>query len=195
MKLLYQILYRYSTAPWDIGPRADLVELVESGRFKPSRVIDLGCGTGSNCIYLAQNGFQVTGIDFAPAAIELAKKRADQTGVSADFMVDDLTNLKQVSGSYDLLLDYGTFDDLRPKQRELYIQNILQLTHPGSNLLLYAHEWTPKWWERPIYSLGALYLGEANTRFSPYFQVEEISRTKDRPGFPRGFAVYLMTRL
>jgi hypothetical protein len=50
MKLFYETLYRHFRAPWDIGPRRELVTLVEGGRLRPGRAIDLGSGTASNCI-------------------------------------------------------------------------------------------------------------------------------------------------
>ncbi|MGC9348246.1 MAG: class I SAM-dependent methyltransferase [Anaerolineae bacterium] len=193
-KVFYQMLYRYASVPWDTGARSELVALVESGRIRPGRAIDLGSGTASNCIYLAQHGFDVTGVDFAPAAIEKGQALADEVGVSVGFIVDDLTDLKHVYGTFDLLVDYGTFDDLRPQQRDLYMRNVLPLTRPGSLFLLYAHEWAPRWWERPFYSSAALELGEAEARFSPYFRIEEIARESELDGFPRGYAVYLMTR-
>lgn len=194
MRLFYEVLYRYFHAPWDIGPRAELVALVETGRLKPCRAIDLGSGTASNCIYLAQHGFDVTGVDFAPAAIEKGRSLAKAAGVSVHFIVDDLTDLKHVTGVFDLLIDYGTIDDLRPRQRELYLRNVLPLTHPGSLFLLYCFEWKPRWWERSFYSTMALALGEAGLRFSPCFQIEEIARKEEDRGLPRGYAVYLMTR-
>ena len=78
MKWLYELMYRYPfiSIPWDVGPREELVSLVESGRVKPCRAIDLGSGTASNVIYLAQHGFEVTGVDYSPAAIEMGRLRA-----------------------------------------------------------------------------------------------------------------------
>jgi len=57
VKAFYDFLYRHARAPWDLGPRRELVEVVESGRIRPCRAIDLGCGTASNAIFLAQHGF------------------------------------------------------------------------------------------------------------------------------------------
>src|SRR4030067_150616 len=125
-------MYSRFRAPWDIGPRRELVELVESGRLRPCQAIDLGSGTASNCVFLAQRGFDVTGVDYAAAAIELGRKRAAQAGVQVNFIQDDLTNLRHVNGTFDLLVDYGTLDDLRPPQRDRYMQNVLPLTRPGS---------------------------------------------------------------
>ena len=55
-KRLYDWMYRNNRVPWDIGLRKELVEVVESGRIQPCRAIVLGCGTGSNAIFLAQRG-------------------------------------------------------------------------------------------------------------------------------------------
>ena len=49
--------------PWDAGPRQALVNLVESGRLKPGRLIELGSGAARNAIYFAKKGFEVTGVD------------------------------------------------------------------------------------------------------------------------------------
>jgi len=52
------LAYRFFRMPWEIGPRAELVELVDAGRLRPGRAIDLGCGTGANAVFLAQRGFE-----------------------------------------------------------------------------------------------------------------------------------------
>ncbi len=54
----YNLAYRFFRMPWEIGPRAELVELVDAGRLRPGRAIDLGCGTGANAVFLAQRGFE-----------------------------------------------------------------------------------------------------------------------------------------
>ena len=194
MKWFYEILYGRFRAPWDIGPRKELVELVESGRLRPCKAIDLGSGTASNCVFLAQRGFELTGIDFAAAAVELGRRRATEAGVHVNFIQDDLTNLRHVSGTFDLLVDYGTLDDLKPSQRERYMQNVLPLTHPGSHFLLYCFEWEPRWWERLFFSNMAMLPGEAERRFGPHFEIERIAGKIDYSKWPSGYAVYLMTR-
>jgi cyclopropane fatty-acyl-phospholipid synthase-like methyltransferase len=194
MKWFYEVLYGRLRAPWDIGPRKELVELVESGCLKPGTAIDLGSGTASNCVFLAQHGFEVTGVDFAQAAIDLGNRRAADATVSVNFIRDDLTNLQNVRGTFDLLIDYGTLDDLKPSQRERYLQNVLPLTHAGSRFLLFCFEWKPRWYERPYFSSVALLPGEAERRFAPHFDIERYAGENGSSGFPRGWAVYLMTR-
>ena len=199
MKIFYETLYRFFRAPWDIGPRRELVELVESGRIPPGRAIDLGSGTASNAIFLAQHGFEVVGVDFAQAAVEKGRRMAAQAGVKVDFLVDDLTDLRQVRGTFDLLVDYGTLDDLAGPDRDRYMRSVLPLARAGSLFLLYCFEWTPRWWERLLLRLrflGAMALepGEAERRFSRWFEVEKIAREVDYRRWPPGYAVYLMTR-
>ncbi len=195
MKSFYEILYRYFQAPWDIGPRDELVRLVESCSIQPGRAIDLGCGTGANAIFLAQHGFEVTGLDFSKAAIEKARQKANAAGAQIRFVVDDLTNLRQVSGKFDFLLDYGVLDDLSLRQRELYVHNMLPLTHPGSQYLLWGFEYPMRWWEKfvPFYD-RPFEAGEIAERFGKYFDVVKIGGKIDWSSWPPGFAAYLMTR-
>ncbi len=195
MKLFYEITYRYFRAPWDIGVRAELVSLVEAGRIEPCRALDLGCGAGASAIYLAQHGFDVTGVDYAQAAIEKARSRARDAGVQVEFIVDDLTNLRHVPDTFDFLLDYGTLDDLRPHQREMYIRNMLPLTHAGSHYLLWGFEYPIRWWEKfvPFYDTP-FYSGEIEQRFGQHFEIERIAGKVDYSKWPPGYAAYLMTR-
>lgn len=195
MKLFYEVIYRYFRAPWDIGAREELVALVDSGRLKPCRTIDLGCGAGANAIYLAQKGFEVTGVDYSKAALEKAQVRAEEASVQVDFILDDLTDLRHVSGTFDFLLDYGVLDDLRLHQRKPYVQSMLPLTHAGSLYLLWGFEYPQRWWERflPFYDIP-FYSGEVEQRFGTYFEIEKIAGSLDWSRFPPGYAAYLMTR-
>lgn len=195
MKLFYDVVYRYFRAPWDIGAREELVALVEGGRVMPCRAIDLGCGAGANAIYLAQNGFEVVGVDYSQAALEKASARAEDAGVQIDFVLDDLTDLRHVSGTFDFLLDYGVLDDLRMAQREPYLRNMLPLTQVGSRYLLWGFEYRLRWWERflPFWDLP-FHEGEIERRFGPYFEIERIASHLDWSRFPPGYAAYLMTR-
>ncbi|MDT8307818.1 MAG: class I SAM-dependent methyltransferase [Anaerolineae bacterium] len=194
MKWFYEILYRHFHAPYDVGPRQELVELVESGCLQPCKAIDLGSGTASNCVFLAQHGFEVTGVDFAAAAIELGRRRAAEADVTVNLVEDNLTDLRHVTGTFDLLVDYGTLDDLRPKHRDLYMQNVLPLTHPGSRFLLYCFEWQPRWWERTLSIAMACQPGEIPHRFGPHFEIERYAAGITDSWLMPGWAVYLMTR-
>jgi SAM-dependent methyltransferase len=199
MKIFYDTWYRFGTPPWVGQARPELVELVESGVLQPGRAIDLGCGEGDNAIFLAQHGFQVTAVDFSPAAIAKAKAKARDAGVEVDFLIDDLTKLAKVSGRFDLLVDYSTFDDLNAKDRAAYIGHVTSLTKPGTKFLLWCFEWELKGWERVVSAIlpfGNLTLrpGEVERCFASTFEIEQIGGESDLPKWPRGWAAYLLTR-
>ena len=79
--------YRNGTPAWDIGRAQPVVErLAEEGAFTGS-LIDLGCGTGENALYLAARGLKVTGVDAAPTAIARAREKAAARGLTATFLV------------------------------------------------------------------------------------------------------------
>jgi cyclopropane fatty-acyl-phospholipid synthase-like methyltransferase len=199
MKLFYDLWYRFGTPPWVGQARSELVELVETGDLLPGRAIDLGCGEGDNAIFLAQHGFQVTGVDFSPAAIAKAKAKAQEAGAGVDFRVDDLTQLATVTGDFDLLVDYGTFDDLSTRDRAAYIDQVAALTKPGARFLLWCFEWELKTWERvatAILPFGniALRPGEVGSWFASTFEIKQVAGEAGLPRWPRGWAAYLLTR-
>jgi cyclopropane fatty-acyl-phospholipid synthase-like methyltransferase len=200
MKWLYELMYGSSfiPIPYDIGPRAELVSLVENGGLKPCRAIDLGSGTASNVIYLAQHGFEVTGVDFSTAAIKMGRDRAREAGVEVTFIEDDLTDLQHVDGTFDLLVDYGTLDDLKPSHRDLYVENVLPLTHPGTLFLLYCFEWEIRWWERLFGAfLGSMAVepGEVDRRFGDHFTIETVASKITGSSFMPFMITYLLTRV
>jgi cyclopropane fatty-acyl-phospholipid synthase-like methyltransferase len=189
-------------APWDEAPRKALAKLVESGRLKPGRALELGSGAARNAIYLAKHGFEVTGVEVNAALVALARRKAMAARVIAHFIVDDLTDLKKVNGPFDVLVDYSTLDDMEPEQRDRYVQNVLPLTHPGSQFVLYCLEWTLSWWERLTlrflsrFGYGQLTLepGEVKRRFGEHFHIHKVAGETQEHHYPRGYAVYLMTR-
>jgi cyclopropane fatty-acyl-phospholipid synthase-like methyltransferase len=199
MKTMYNAWYKYGTPPWVGSARSELVRLVEGGQLKPGRAVDLGCGEGDNAIFLARHGFDVTGVDFAPAAIAKAKAKAQRAGAAVEFLVDDLTNLRQLRGRFDVLVDYGTFDDLTAPQRSAYLRNVSPLARPGAKFLMWNFEWEPRTWEKRVWNLipfGNLTLrpGYIEETFAPMFDVEKIAGESGLKGWPRGWAAYLMTR-
>jgi cyclopropane fatty-acyl-phospholipid synthase-like methyltransferase len=194
--------YREYRTPWDEGPRKAFHNLVESGRLKPGKAVELGSGNALNAIFLAKHGFDVTAIDRNAATIELARKRAMVARVVVTFIKDDLTDLKKVDGHFDVLVDYSTLDDLTPEERDCYVKNVLSLTHAGSQFVLYCLEWTLSWWEKLTLRLlsrigiGQLTLepGEVEQRFGEHFYINQIASETKEYDYPRGYAVYLMTR-
>ena len=125
--------------PWDTGvPPPELERFVAS--HPPGRALDLGCGTGTNAVYLASHGWSSVGVDFAPRAIAKAKRRAKATGMArwCAFHVGDVTRLSFVEGPFDLALDVGCLHSLPAGQRAAYAAGLTRLVRSGGSFLVYA---------------------------------------------------------
>jgi len=136
-------LWYYFNPPWDSGiSPPELLDFIEthpstgSGQV-PRKAIDIGCGTGTNVITLAQAGWQVTGVDFASRAIRIAKRKARKAGIGAELHVRDATNLKGISGPFDLALDMGCFHSLGAKKAD-YLSELERVLAPGGHWLMYG---------------------------------------------------------
>ncbi len=118
--------------PWELGkPRQALVELIESGRVKPGKALDICCGAGTNTVYLAQKGFSVTGIDISPTTVEIAREKAERAGVKIRFLVENFLNLPFKDGEFDLVFDMGCFHHVHPQDRLTYIKGVHRVLRRG----------------------------------------------------------------
>jgi cyclopropane fatty-acyl-phospholipid synthase-like methyltransferase len=134
-KLLFHIWY-FNDPPWDTNQTPpELVDFIQTK--SPGRALDLGCGTGTNVITLVKNGWQATGVDFIPKAIRAAKRKAHKAGVTADFHIDDVSQLKNIHGQFDLILDIGCYHSLNPGSMINYQKRINELLKPGGVYLIY----------------------------------------------------------
>ena len=138
-RLFFTFTYWFTRPRWDtnITP-PELVELIDLQKLKPGRALDLGCGTGTNVIYLAQHGWQATGVDFVGKAIGTAKRKAKASGVAADFFQGDVTRLEFIKPPFDLVLDIGCFHSLPADRRPAYVAGLRRLLRPGGLFLSYA---------------------------------------------------------
>lgn len=125
-------------APWDIGrPSHELVQAVEQDVIKPCRAVVLGCGTGTNAIYLAQHGFEVTGIDVAPTALSRAREKARKAGVEVRWRLADVTAPPALE-PFDFVYDRGCYHGVRRNNAAGYVQALRGLARPGGYVLVLA---------------------------------------------------------
>jgi ubiquinone/menaquinone biosynthesis C-methylase UbiE len=130
LRFLWMYLRR---PPWDSGiTPPELFEFIAA--HPAGRAIDLGCGTGTNVLTLAQHGWQVAGVDFIPKAIRIAKRKTKN--VKVDLRVGDVTHLDGIRGPFDLALDIGCFHGLQNKSK--YLDELDRLLAPGGHWLVYG---------------------------------------------------------
>ncbi len=106
---------------------------------KPGRALDIGCGAGTDSVFLARQGWQVTALDFMPKALEYTGQRARAAGVEVNPVEADITEW-QVPGEYDLVLDHGLLHNMDPVRHPAYRERVLKaLAKDGDFALLHWH--------------------------------------------------------
>jgi len=124
--------------PWDTGMSPpELQSFLE--KHPPGRALDLGCGTGTNLVRLAQAGWQVTGVDFVGKAVKLAQEKLHRLGLEGEVICGDVLDLHPLHPPYDLVLDIGCYHGLDQTSREVYRRNLSFLLAQTGTFLLYAH--------------------------------------------------------
>jgi SAM-dependent methyltransferase len=181
--------------PWATSDPFPLVRrAVETGWFKPpGPILDVGCGLGSNVLWLATHGFRATGIDVAPGAIAAADARRTGGAKRADFRVDDMLASSLPDRHYRGAVDIGCFQTLPPHRRRDYATGLARVLRPGATFLVtwVAREETGAW--GPPHRLSVL---DVVVPFEPLFViggVEYRERTTPLSARPRASARPLAT--
>lgn len=117
-------------------PRPILVEFVEKGLIKKGKALDLCWGAGTNTVYLAEKGFEVTAIDISPRAIEYTEKKAKQANVKIKLMVQNFVNLPFGGEEFDFVFDIGCFHHVEVEDRTKFIKRVHRVLKRGGNYLL-----------------------------------------------------------
>ncbi|MDQ1647581.1 MAG: hypothetical protein QOJ50_3765, partial [Cryptosporangiaceae bacterium] len=139
----YAVLYRLGITPWERYGQAAaasigaLLDREEAERTLPlGRAIDLGCGRGQYTPELARRGWEATGVDYVPAAIDAAKSKG-VPGVT--YVTGDVTDLVPAGlGTFDFFFDVGCFQGLSAEQRLAMGRGVSALANPGATLLMLA---------------------------------------------------------
>ena len=192
----FESMYRDGKPPWDSGiVPPEVVALVEGDSpLAPGRALDVGCGPGTSSIYLAQHGWQVTGVDFIPAAIRQAKQRARQADLGdagLRFLQADVTDVGFLPDhpTVSLWLDVGCLHSLDPSARGAYAAHAKRLVAPQGTLLLYGWGYVDvdgRWhgYEEP----------EIRALFTPAFEVLQVDWGEEATATGRPSAWYRLRR-
>jgi SAM-dependent methyltransferase len=123
--------------PWNNEtPPEVLVDVVTSGKVRPCKAIDIGCGAGNYAIYLSSQGFEMTGVDGSPTAIKIAAENAQKQGARCRFIVADvLGDLHEVTEKFDFAYDWELLHHIFPEDREIYVKNVHKILKPGAPYL------------------------------------------------------------
>lgn len=129
--------YRCARPPWETGrPSTEVQRAVAAHPVRPCRAIELGCGTGQNAAWLAEQGFDVLGVDVSPLAIQRARERPVREGARLRFLAADLLDFWQLGGPYRFFLDHGCYHGLHPLDTDGYLRTLEQVLEPGALGLL-----------------------------------------------------------
>ena len=145
-RLRYIWRYFRGNTPWNSGivpPEITAwVQAFEDAGRTPGRALDLGCGTGTSSLFLAERGWDVVGVDYVPQAIRQARLKAANAAPagSVRFVVGDVSrgDLLAREAPFDLLIDVGCLHSLDADQQAGYAHMLMRNAAPGASFLLYA---------------------------------------------------------
>ena len=191
--MTFESAYRNGVPPWDIGrPQPAIVRLADQGLIA-GQVIDLGCGTGENALYLASRGLTVVGVDAAPTAISRAHEKARLRGTEATFLVADALALEALERTFDVGIDCGLFHTFSDADRVRFERSLQRTLRAGARYVLLCFS------EHQPGELGPRRVTQAEIRttFAAGWTVDSIVAERFAAQLPRGGAeawLALLTR-
>lgn len=188
--------YKAGNTPWDIGkPDFNLIQNVTTMDIKPCNVLEIGCGTGNNSIWLAQNNFNVIGIDASEMAIQKALEKASIANVNCTFIEINFLKNKIEGAPFGFVFDRGCFHVFNSDQeRKIFTENVsahlekdgLWLSIVGNADEQRDHPGPPQRTARDIVN-----------SVEPYFEILSLVSShfeSDRPNPPRAWVCLMRKR-
>ena len=138
------------TPPWDIGkPQPQFVDLAKAGEIEGS-VLDVGCGTGENALFLAGLGHEVWGVDFSAVAIRKAEAKSNERGVKVNFLHHNALELQSLNHKFDSAIDSGLFHVFDDDERPLFKKSLASaIRTEGTYHMMCMSEKEPADWGGP----------------------------------------------
>ena len=133
MENRFEERYRIGDTPWDHdAPDRNLIEMVSHRPIPKCKALDIGCGTGSNVIWLAGQQFVVTGCDISKTAIEIAREKAVGSSVDCTFVVADFVESSIPGSPFGFVFDRGCLHSFgAAKERIQFAENVYSCLEAG----------------------------------------------------------------
>jgi SAM-dependent methyltransferase len=192
----YRERYESGDTPWDVNqPDFNLIEVVTEKPILGCKVLDIGCGTGDNSIWLAQKGFQVIGTDTSDIALEKAKEKASKDNVECDFVLVDFLKNRIEGAPFGFVFDRGCFHSFNSEEdRRRFAQNVAtHLEEAGLWLTIVGNADENRQGPSPP-QLTALDIVKA---LEPYFEILSLQSShfeSHRPNPPRAWKCLMKKR-
>ena len=170
----WQRHYEENDLGWDLGQVAPpFVKLWQEEKLPLGKVLVPGCGRGHEVVFLAENGFDVTAIDFSSGAVTYLKNALKKRNLEGRILHQDFFSLDEShEGVYDLVLEQTFFCAISPKQRRDYVLNVSRILKPGGILVgLFYH--TDEQGGPPYNTTRE----DIETHFSEKFKIQELYKT------------------
>jgi SAM-dependent methyltransferase len=172
--------YLDDDTPWDHEePSGELVRLLERRALPPGRALEIGCGTGANTAELARRGFAVTTFDLAERAVERARARLADAGLTADVRVAGVHDVGDLGAPFPLVFDRGVYHVLRREPADLaaLLALLQRAAAPGALWLsLSGNANEPAEGEGPPLVTAA----ELTSELEPLFELVELREVRFR---------------
>jgi SAM-dependent methyltransferase len=174
-RFVYRLTYWLGMSNWESDETPlEVQEAFQAVDIPPGAALDLGCGTGTNTIFMAKQGWQAFGLDFVPEAIKKARGKAQQAGVNgrARFQVADVTRLDEMDlPQSGFALDMGCFHGLSPDGQRRYAEGLAKTMVPGGRYMLYTLD--PR--KDTGFSFG-MQPEAVEAIFAPWFDIVRVER-------------------
>jgi SAM-dependent methyltransferase len=129
---------RYGTEDliWKAEPNRLLVEEVDG--LEPGRALDIACGEGRNAIWLAAQGWAVTGVDFSRVGLAKAERLATDRGLEVSWIEADAVDWQPPAASFDLVV--VMYLHLPSDRRRRVLAHAAAALAPGGTVLVVGHD-------------------------------------------------------
>lgn len=176
MENRFEERYKTSDTPWDHGtPDSNLIDMVMQRPISKCKALDIGCGTGDNAIWLAQQHFDVTGCDISQTAIEKAQEKATLSNINCSFIVADFMNTRITGSPFGFVFDRGCLHSVDTfEERRRFAENVtFHMAEGGLWLTLAGNA------DEPVRGIGPpqLTAGELVAVVERHFEIISLAAT------------------